>query len=45
MEDAEIAQKIWGPSIAALQGKTVHTKAAPVKTDIVQVPVEIRDLH
>jgi hypothetical protein len=45
MEDVEIAQKIWGPSIAALKGKTVRTKAVPVKTDIVQVPVEIRNLH
>jgi len=41
MEDAEIAQKIWGPSIAALKGKTARTKLVPVKTDIVQIPVEI----
>jgi hypothetical protein len=34
-----------GPSMAALKGKTVHTKLVPVKTDILQVPVEIRDLH
>jgi hypothetical protein len=45
MEDAEIAQKIWGPSIAALKGKTVRTKSVPVKTDIIQVPVKICNLH
>ena len=35
IQDAEVAQTIWGPSIAALKGKTTRTKPEPVLTDIV----------
>ncbi len=45
MEDAKIAEKIWGLNIVALKGKTTCIKPEPVKTDIVEVPVEIRTLH
>ncbi len=41
MEDVEIAQMIWGTSIAALTGKTVQKKSVPVKSGNLQVPVEI----
>ncbi len=36
------AYKIWGPSVAALKGKTVWKKPEPVKTDIVSIPKEIQ---
>ncbi len=39
------AYKIWGPSVAALKGKTVRKKPEPIKTDIVSIPKEIRELH
>ncbi len=37
--------KIWGPSVAALKGKTVQKKPEPVKTETVYIPKEIRELH
>ena len=45
IEDAEVATKIWGPNIAALKGKTTWSTPKHVITDIVKIPVEIRDLH
>ncbi len=45
VEDAMAAYKIWGPSVATLKGKTVQKKPEPVKTDIVSIPKEIRELH
>ncbi len=40
-----VAYKIWGPSLAALKGKTVRKRPEPIKTDIVSIPKEIRELH
>jgi hypothetical protein len=45
VEDAVAALKIWGPSVAVLKGKTVRKRPEPVKTDIVSIPKEIRELH
>jgi hypothetical protein len=45
VKDAMAAYKIWGPSMAALKGKTVWKKPEPVKTDIVSILKEIRELH
>ena len=44
-EDAKIAEKIWGPNIAALKGKTTRSKPEHITTDIVEIPVKIRTLH
>jgi hypothetical protein len=45
IEDAMVAIKIWGPSVAALKGKTVQKRPEPVETDIVSILKEIRELH
>ena len=45
IEDAEVATKIWGPNIAALKGKTTRSTPKHVITDIVKIPMEIRELH
>ncbi len=45
VEDAMVAYKIWGPSVAALKGKAVRKMPQPIKTDIVSIPREICELH
>ncbi len=45
VEDTMAAYKIWGPSVAALKGKTVWKKSEPAKADIVSIPKEICELH
>ena len=45
MEDANIADKIWGKSVPSLKGKTMRTAPAHVPSDIVAVPVEIQELN
>jgi hypothetical protein len=45
VEDAMAAYKIWGPSVAALKGKTVRIKPEPVTTNTVHIPKEIREIH
>jgi hypothetical protein len=45
VEDAMAAYKIWGPSVAALKGKTVRIKPEPVMTNTVHIPKEIREIH
>ena len=44
-EDAQIADKIWGPNVPLLKGKTTHKTPSAVPSDIVEIPVEIRQLH
>ncbi len=45
VEDAMVAYKIRGPSVATLKGKTVRKRLEPIKTDIVSIPKEIHELH
>jgi hypothetical protein len=45
VEDAMAAYKIWGPSVAALKGRTVRIKPEPVTTNTVHIPKEIREIH
>ncbi len=45
VEDAMVAYKKWGPSVAGLKGKTVRKKPKPVKTETVHIPKEIHELH
>jgi hypothetical protein len=45
VEDVMAAFKIWGPSVAALKGKTDWKRPKPIKTDIVSIPKEICELH
>ncbi len=44
-DDAVVASKIWGPDVPSLKGKTTRKTPSTVPTDIMAVPMEIRELH
>ena len=43
VKDIEAAEKIYGPDIAALKGKTVRKQPMKVNTEIIAVPKKLRD--
>ena len=40
-EDINIAEKIFGPDISSLKGKTTHRKPVPVIEDYIEIPQEL----
>jgi hypothetical protein len=45
VQDIDAAHQIWGKSIAALKGKTTHSKPNVVAENLVEIPREIMKLH
>ncbi len=45
VQDLSVALKIWGPSVAMMQGKTVRKTPPPVQQSIILIPKEIRQRH
>ena len=44
-EDAGVAQKVWGTSVASLKGKTTRQTPPAVQTDIIEIPTALRELN
>ena len=45
IQDIEAAEKIYGPDIAALKGKTTRKQPMRVNTEIIAVPESIKRMH
>ena len=43
VEDVNIAEKIFGPDMGTLKGKTTRRKPKPVTTDTVEILPEIKE--
>jgi hypothetical protein len=45
IDDVNLAEKIFGPDIGALKGKTTRHKPCPVVSDYIEIPSELIDNH
>jgi hypothetical protein len=45
VEDVNISEKIFGPDISSLKGKSMRRKPKPVRQDLIEIPKEIITKH
>ena len=45
VDDIILAEKIFGPDVASLKGKTVRQTSTPVVADIIEIPRELIAAH
>jgi hypothetical protein len=45
VEDVNIADKIFGPDMSSLKGKSVRQKPKPVRKDLIEIPKELIEQH
>ena len=44
-EDVNLAERIYGPDVGSLKGKSTRQKPLPVRNDLVEIPPEILEPH
>ena len=45
VEDVKIAERIFGPDMSSLKGRSTRRKPKPVRKDLVEIPTEITEKH
>ena len=45
IQDVMIAEKIFGPNMSRLKGKSTRQKPKPVKEDLIEIPKELLEKH
>jgi hypothetical protein len=45
VEDVNISEKIFGPDMSSLKGKSTRCKPKPVRSDLIEIPKEIITKH
>jgi hypothetical protein len=45
VEDVNISEKIFGPDMSSLKGKSTRRKPKPVRSDLIEIPKEIITKH
>ena len=44
-EDMNLAERVYGPHISSLKGKSARTKSAPVTSNIIELPEELLSIQ
>jgi hypothetical protein len=45
VNDINIAEKIFGPDVSSLKGKSTRRKPKPVRKDLIEIPAELIMKH
>ena len=45
VKDVKIAERIFGPDMLSLKGKSMRRKPKPVRKDLVEIPAEMTEKH